>query len=201
LTAKWLAPRLYRFLSANPQFDTRISTSKELANFTSDGVDLAIRNVRRVAPGLWSRKLLDIRLTPVASPRFVAEHGGLHTPSALSGMPLIHDDVLGTLPGMPTWTDWLAAAGVAGIDLGRGLRFDSADHALEAAGEGAGVLLAQRELAHDDLRSGRLVAPFPLELSADRAYYVVCPIGRELTPKVRLFSEWLVSEVARMEPI
>jgi LysR family transcriptional regulator, glycine cleavage system transcriptional activator len=197
-TAKWLAPRLYRFLIANPEIDTRISAARTLANFTADGVDIAIRNVHRMVPGLWSRKLLDIHLTPVASPRFIAEYGGLSTPSALLGLPLIHDDNLGTLPGMPSWTDWLAAAGVGGIDLGRGLRFDSSDHALEAAGEGAGVLLAQRELAHDDLKSGRLVAPFALELTAERTFDIVCPTGREHIPKVRLFADWLISEVERM---
>ncbi len=197
-TAKWLAPRLYRFLLANPEIDTRISASKELANFASDGVDLAIRNVRGSTPGLWSRKLMDIHLLPVASPRLLAEHGGVSTPEDLRRLPLIHDDMLGRLPGMPTWTEWLAEAGVIGLDLSRGLRFNSPDHALEAAGEGAGVLLAQRELAHDDLRSGRLVAPFDLTLTAERTFQIVCPSGREQRPKVRLFSDWLLGEVERM---
>ncbi len=197
-TAKWLAPRLYRFLLANPEIDTRISASKELANFATDGVDLAIRNVRGSTPGLWARKLMDIHLLPVASPRLLAEHGGVSNPEDLRRMPLIHDDMLGRLPGMPTWTEWLAEAGVTGLDLSRGLRFNSPDHALEAAGEGAGVLLAQRELAHDDLRSGRLVAPFDLMLTAERTFQIVCPSGREQRPKVRLFSDWLLGEVERM---
>lgn len=197
-TAKWLAPRLYRFLLANPDIDARISASKELANFTTDGVDIAIRNAHSVMPGLWSRKLLGIHLTPVVSPRLLAELGGLETPADLRRAPLIHDDMLGLLPGMPTWSEWLERVGVAGIDLSRGLRFNSPDHALEAAGEGAGVLLAQRELAHEDLRSGRLVAPFECEILAERSFLVTCPDGYESRPKIRAFRDWLDSEVARM---
>ena len=200
-TAKWLAPRLYRFLMANPEIDARISASQQLANFTTDGVDVAIRNGRGTVAGLWMRKILDVHVLPVASPRFIAEAGGLAEPKDLIGVPLIHDDMLGRLPGMPSWLEWLEAAGVTGIDLSRGLRFNSPDHALEAAGEGAGVLLAHRELAHDDLRSGRLVAPFELELTSERSFMLVCPEGRETSPKIAAFDAWVRDEVGRMQSL
>lgn len=197
-TSKWLAPRLYRFLMAHPNIDTRISASRELANFTTDGVDVAIRNATDRQPGLWMRKLMDMHVAPVASPRLVKDLGGLPTPADLKRAPLIHDGMQGGLPGMPTWEDWLAAAGVSGVDLSRGLRFSSIDHALEAACEGAGVLLAQRELAHDDLRTGRLVEPFDLILPSERHFAIVCPDGLEKRPKIKAFYDWIVSEVTRV---
>ena len=197
-TSKWLAPRLYRFAMQHPDIDVRVSASREIANFTSDGVDVAVRNVRGMPTGLWSRRIADIRLIPVVAPKLAAELGGLATPAALASAPLIHDDMLGRLPGMPDWSHWLEQAGVTRLDLGRGLRFNSPDHALEAAVEGAGVLLAQRELAHDDLRSGRLVAPFPLELATERSFLLVCPSGRERAPKIAAFAAWIDSEAARM---
>jgi LysR family glycine cleavage system transcriptional activator len=198
-TAKWLAPRLYRFAMKHPDIDVRISASRETANFTTDGVDVAIRNARGTPPALWSQKIIDIRMVPVVSPRLLARVGGLETPRDLSRLPVIHDDMLGRLPGMPTWIDWLKQEGVGDVDLGRGLRFNSPDHALDAAVEGAGVLFAQRELAHDDLRSGRLIAPFPRELETGRAFYVVCPIGRESMPKIKAFADWIAEEVRRMD--
>lgn len=197
-TAKWLAPRLWRFAMAHPDIDVRVSASREMTNFTSDGVDCAVRNARTVPAGLWSRTIAAIRLLPVVAPKLARELGGLASPVDLVEAPLIHDDMLGRLAGMPDWSDWLERAGVKRLDLGRGLRFNSPDHALEAAVEGAGVLLAQRELAHDDLRSGRLVAPFPLELATERAFYLVCPVGRERTPKIAAFAAWIESEVQRM---
>ncbi len=198
-TAKWLAPRLYRFMMAHPEIDTRISASSSLATFSADGIDVAIRNSAGPFQGLWARKLASITLLPVASPRLVAELGGLDQPARLAEVPLIHDDMLGKLPGMPTWEAWLEAAGVTGVDLTRGLRFSSSDHALEAACEGAGVLLGQRVLAHEDLRNGRLVAPFQLELVAARAFQVVCPQGHQTRPKIKAFCDWLQLEMQVMQ--
>ncbi len=197
-TSKWLAPRLYRFMMANPDIDTRVSASTSLSTFGADGVDVAIRNAHGPMTGLWSEHLSDVVVTPVASPRLIAEHGGLASPGDLARVPLIHDDMLGKLPGTPTWADWLTMAGVSGVDLTRGLRFSSSDHALEAAGEGAGVLLGQRILACDDLRSGRLVAPFALELPSSRSFRVVCPDGHETRPKIKAFVTWLRDEMALM---
>ena len=45
MTSKWLAPRLYRFANAHPEIETRISSSLVNANFTTDGVDVAVRNM------------------------------------------------------------------------------------------------------------------------------------------------------------
>ncbi|MFM9942535.1 MAG: transcriptional regulator GcvA [Hyphomicrobiaceae bacterium] len=198
-TAKWLAPRLYRFMMAHPEIDTRVSASTNLATFSADGIDVAIRNAAGPFQGLWTQHVSGITLLPVASPRLVAELGGLDHPARLAEVPLIHDDMLGRLPGMPTWGTWLETAGVTGVDLSRGLRFSSSDHALEAACEGAGVLLGQRILAHEDLRNGRLVAPFQLELTSARAFQVVCPQGHQTRPKIKAFCDWLQTEVQLMQ--
>src|SRR4029450_5167688 len=37
LAAKWLVPRLWRFLHANPQIDARVSATMKLADFAADG--------------------------------------------------------------------------------------------------------------------------------------------------------------------
>lgn len=197
-TAKWLAPRLHRFLADRPEMDVRVSATQGLANFTSDGVDLAIRNGTGPFPGLWSERILDIALHPVVAPRLVEELGPITSPRDIARFPMIHDDSLGRLFGLPTWADWLKAAGIDGIDLTRGVRFSSADHAIEAAIEGAGMLLSHRILTHDDVRLGRLVAPFELSIPATRAFHLVFPSGRENVPKIAAFREWVLAEIARV---
>ena len=98
----------------------------------------------------------------------------------LKGVPLIHDDSF-SRAAMPTWADWFQGGRREGADVSRGLRFNSADHALDATVEGAGVLLTHDVLAYDDLRTGRLVMPFDLALPSGRCYAFVCPkSGSEL---------------------
>ena len=134
-TSKWLAPRLHRFSAAYPEIDARVSSSASNANFTTDGVHVAIRNGAIDAAtdsSLVVEKLIEISMVPVCSPRLIETHGPMQRPEALKGVPLIHDDALANQAGVPTWTDWFKAAGVEGVDVTRGLRFNSADHALDA---------------------------------------------------------------------
>jgi len=201
-TAKWLAPRLYRFAAAQPDIDVRVSSSFGYANFTTDGIDVALRNfVRRAAPdpALVIEKLVEVSLLPVCSPRLSAAHGPFAGPAALARVPLIHDDALAGRPEVPTWADWFRAAGVQGVDVSRGLRFNSTDHALDAAGEGAGVLLAHDLLAYDELRTGRLVIPVARPMSTGRAYYFVCPKRRSESPQVQAFRTWIKQELAAID--
>jgi LysR family glycine cleavage system transcriptional activator len=134
-----------------------------------------------------------------SSPAFVEKHGPFTSPDMLKGVPLIHDDSLSTRAVMPNWADWFAAAGVRSADVSHGLRFNSADHALDATVEGAGVLLALDALAYDDLRTGRLVTPFDLTLPSGRCYSFVCPQKRREAANVRAFRAWLKQEAAAVD--
>ena len=201
-TAKWLAPRLYRFSTANPEIDVRVSSSMSNANFTTDGVDAAIRNLAVDAASdevLEVEKLLDQTLLPVCSPAFLEKYGPFTSPEMLKGVPLIHDDSFSSHVDMPNWVDWFAAAGVRDADVTRGLRFNSADHALDATVQGAGMLLAHDALAYDDLRTGRLIAPFDLTLPSGRCYCFVCPKKRRDSANVQAFRAWLRQEAAALD--
>jgi LysR family glycine cleavage system transcriptional activator len=194
LTAKWLAPKLYRFLAKHPEIDTRISASAAYVNFTTDGVDVGIRLSSGDHPDLHVEKLADEWLIPLCSPKLLQGERPLRSPRDLVNFNLIQVD----LPGIvPTWSDWAHLAGVDDIDTTRGLRLNVADHALDAASEGAGVVLAYKLVASRDIRLGRLVAPFGPEIKVPaRAYYFVCPRGFEKRPPVRAFRDWIFEEVA-----
>jgi LysR family glycine cleavage system transcriptional activator len=195
LTAKWLVPRLWRFLAAHPQIEARIAASLGYADFISDGVDVAIRLSHGLHPDLHVERLFDDSVLPVCSPRLV--EAGLRRVDDLSRFPLIHYDIPLSSPSPPLWADWLKVARADGIDATRGLRFNAADHALDAAVAGAGVSLSYKLIASDDVRTGRLVIPFGPEIPiAERAYHFVCPKGYETRPNVRAFRDWLFTEMA-----
>lgn len=202
LTAKWLAARLYRFANAHPEIDTRISSSLNNATFTTDGVDLAIRPMPEEPPpdpALDFEKLIALTLGPVCSPKLIENLGPLDTPERIAHAPLIHDDTLLPRARVPTWSDWFAAAGLDHVEIARGLSFNSAEHALDAASEGAGVLLVTNILAYDLVRAGRLVIPVPLMLASGRAYHLVRPKRARERPAVRAFIEWLKQEFAALD--
>jgi len=194
LTAKWLVPRLYRFLAQHPDIETRITASIAYANFTSDGVDVGIRLSSGVHPDLYVEKLSDEWLLPLCSPRLLEGKDPLRTPQDLGRFTLIQVD----LPGVvPTWAEWLGMAGVEGIDSTRGLRLNVADHALDAASEGMGVVLAYKVVAARDIALRRLVSPFGPEMPVPgRSYYFVCAKGQEMRSPIKAFRDWVYAEIA-----
>src|SRR5436853_349591 len=193
LVAKWLIPRLWRFLRAYPDIDARVSATLKLVDFSADGVDVAIRLSKQAAPDLHDEKLFEDSMLPVCAPRLVEQ--GLRSAADLARFPLIHYDFATSMHTPPVWADWFPLAGLKGADITRGLRVNAADHALDAAAAGAGVVLSHKLIASDDVHSGRLVAPFGPELPLTSAYHFVCPKGHEMRPNVRAFRDWLFAEM------
>jgi len=192
LVAKWLMPRLWRFLHAHPDIDARVSASLKIADFAAEGVDVAIRLSKENHPELYAERLFNDSVLPVCSPRLVEQ--GLRSPADLPRFPLIHYDIPMSMRAPPLWADWFAVAGLQG-DATRGLKVNVADHALDAAVAGAGVSLSFKLIASDDVHSARLVTPFGPELPLASGYNFVCPKGHEKRPNVRAFRDWLFAEM------
>jgi len=190
-TAKWLAPRMFRFALANPDIELRFSASLKIMDFERDEVDLAVRFGLGVDDGLYSEVVFDEWVTPMMHPKLAQK---LTSVDALMTAPLIHDDSLSFLNPKPNWANWFKMAG-SGEVRDHGPRFSNSDHAIDAAQEGDGVVLGRASLADRALRDGRLIAPFPLALWAGASYRLVYPLASEQRPALARFSEWVKSEM------
>ncbi|MDD9909574.1 MAG: transcriptional regulator GcvA [Ahrensia sp.] len=196
--AKWLAPRVYRFVDQHPQIELRIAASLKLADFNVDEVDLGLRFGSGDYPGLFVEPLFDEAVLPLASPDYMARFEGRPLDDCLTEATLLHDDSTSFMQQQSNWKRWLDERGIDTVDPNRGPRFSHADHGLDAAVDGAGIVLGRLSLAMRDIRSGRLVAPFEHYLKARAGFYFVAPpAGMEL-PRVQLFHQWLREE-ARLE--
>jgi LysR family glycine cleavage system transcriptional activator len=96
------------------------------------------------------------------------------------------------------WPAWFRAAGLP-PRFSSGTRFSQADHALDAAASGAGVVLGRISLAERDLREGRLVMPYRVALTTEAVTRLVYPAGAETRPQVRTFIGWLETEIGSLE--
>jgi LysR family glycine cleavage system transcriptional activator len=181
--AKWLVPRLDGFQAAHPEIDVRISASMGLVDFSVGDVDLAIRYGAGIYPDLESELLIRDTVYPVCSPDLLDCENPLTVPEMLRAHTLLHDDSPDGDDTCPTWAMWVKAAGLTGVDAHRGPRFNQ----------------AKSTLADADIASGRLVKPFDLSLPVRFAYYTVHPRAKALLPKVRLFKEWLRTQVPASE--
>ncbi len=195
--SKWLVPRLEQFGVSHPEIDLRISSSLAVVDFRRESFDAAIRFGGGRYPDLTSIELFEEWVAPMCSQRLVEGDRSLRAPEDLKNYILLHDDSIGFEPTAPTWKSWLEAAGVEGIDPRRGPRFSHPDHALQAAIDGAGVVLGWRCLAASDLAAGRLIEPLELALPMGLGFHFVCPPSNSKHSNVDIFRDWLLDEIGQ----
>ncbi len=194
---KWLVPRLRRFDDLYPDIDVRMSSSLGLIDFQRDGFDAAVRLGSGQYPGLESVKLFDESVIPMCSPRLLDGPHGLHAPDDLHHHVLLHNDSMAYDPLAPDWRAWLKAVDATRVDASRGPHFGQPDHALQAAIDGAGVVLGWQYLAADDILAGRLIQPFSLALPLGSSFYLVYPEAYTSRKKITVFRDWLIEEVGQ----
>ncbi|WP_421999638.1 transcriptional regulator GcvA [Reyranella sp.] len=188
---RWLVPRLPRFQALHPGIRIKLLTAPRPLEALHDEIDVAIR-FEGEAAHLHFEPLLRGSMFPAMHPALY-EDEGLRTPEDLRRVTLLH-----VLNSLSDWKIWLDAAGVKRVDLERGPRFDSYALAAEAACHRWGVAMAWEPFVEDDLRRGRLVAPFGLRVPRERAWCLVYPRNVR-KQKVELFRDWILAE-ARAVP-
>ncbi|WP_236182588.1 transcriptional regulator GcvA [Pseudomonas sputi] len=194
VASKWLLPRLPSFREAHPQIDVRISASTERVDFRKGGIDAAIRYGDGNWPGLRADWLMSDEIFPVCSPRLLTGDKPLNTPVDLAHHPLLQ--VSGVTAN--DWNDWLHAAGQPPLTAkGPRLTFDLAMMAVQAAIDGQGVCIGRSTYVDDDLRAGRLVAPFDLRLKSASGFYLVTPHDQAESKKIVAFRGWLSQVLAK----
>jgi LysR family transcriptional regulator, glycine cleavage system transcriptional activator len=215
--ARWLMPRLHRFLEAHPEVDVRVSArlrqpseggrrgalaERATVDAWLGDSEIAILYGRGDYPGFTVDKLLALTITPICSPKLAADRDHpLIRPRDLKHHPLLHDDTGDLYDGISFWEVWLKAAGVEDVDLRRGPRFSHAVLAFEAAIEGLGVVASIPVLAEADLHAARLVTPFALRVPLESAYYLVSTEAAVTRPAVAAFRAWLLAEAAKEQDV
>jgi LysR family transcriptional regulator, glycine cleavage system transcriptional activator len=189
MAGRWLVPRLSRFTARFPHIKLHIKTGQSLANFKSDGVDIAIRFGTGDWKGLRAIKLLDEEFFPVCSPGL--NDGRLpKDPLSMLSQPLLIDRNL-------SWHAWFKSAGVK---LGRditGTSFTDTNALMEAAVMGQGIALGRLSFTQSDILAGKLVRLSEHSLRVVYSHYAVHPIASESNPALVTFRDWLVEEARR----
>ncbi|HHL1992066.1 transcriptional regulator GcvA [Acinetobacter baumannii] len=192
MASKWLVPRLSSFKKAYPNIDVRIKASTDLVDFKKGEIDVAIRYGMGNWGGVRSDWLMADKIFPVCSPKLLNTNNRLKYPKDLANHTLLQ------LSGYTSddWGRWLSAADLP-IELASGSRltFDLAMMAAQAAIDGLGVCIGRTTYVEDDLREGRLIAPFDLFLEDELGFYLVTPNEIENCMKVRAFRDWIISEL------
>lgn len=185
--ARWLLPRLHKFRELHPDIQIVIDTSHERAELSDNGVDLAIRMGRGNWQGVVADRLIAEEMVPVCAPSIYDRVRDL---ADIEQSPLIH-----TTTASEDWVVWANETGRNAPDPAKGLRFDTAHMAFQAASQGLGVAIGRKPLVNAELASGSLVEVWEPVFS-NTSYWLVGAESRADDPRTLAFRSWILKEVA-----
>lgn len=187
---RWLMPRLDALRRCHPWIDVQLVVSISPVGTFPTNADIAIWHGRGDWPQTVTRRLFrDDELIPVCSSALLAGGIPLKEPCDLARHTLLHAQ-----RELDDWRIWLDESKVEGVDPRRGPLFDSTSGAVQAASEGHGVAIGRGPFIDEDLKAGRLVAPFPIRAQSASTYYLVQRSRRSVKAAMGAFTQWILEE-------
>ncbi len=193
---RMLIPRLADFQRTHPDLEIRIDTPPSNIDFASAPVDMAIFFGTNTVDALIVDLLMREEFTPVCSPNLAAGAGN-SLAEFLRTRPLLHvrqgDDLF------QCWSIFTAQTGLEDVAVDRGIVLETADLVVESAINDGGVGMIDTRLFPDEVRSGRLVAPFDLQVKSGRSYFLVSRAEEIEIPRIAAFRQWVIAQFAQSE--
>ncbi len=188
-----LLPNIEELYRAYPDLRVEFDFSYELASFTTDGLDAALRHGLGQWPGLTAIRIHFDLLAPLCGPSLVRGLNLPLTPEQIAQLPLTaargYEHV---------WIDWFEAVGRPELKPDNIMIFDNRALATEFAGTGNGVSLSDAPTDHEDIKSGRLVRVHPTSIRQQTGAHLVFPETPYEDPRLLLIAEWMKESFAKL---
>jgi DNA-binding transcriptional LysR family regulator len=181
-------PALPEFLARYPRITIDFLVTSRAIDMVAENVDIAMRTGKLSDSSLIACKIIDLTQIICASPEYLARHGRPLLPSDLTRHRCL---VLNGIPEPTTWK-FRDGNGPVAIEIKSAVSADSSDVLLRLAVEGVGIVRLGELAVGRALRNG-LLEPLLLDLQVSEGYplWALLPPGRQRSPKVKVFLEFL----------
>ena len=188
-----VAPALPDFLAAYPELSVEMHLSDRTVDLIEEGFDLAIRIGQLRDSSLIARRLAPMHRVVCAAPAYLDARGRPSHPRDLQNHECL---IYSYLSSGREWR-FQGAEGELRVAVHGRLEVNNGDALLAAARQGFGVVMLPTFLAAGDLKAGRLEPILQDWCEAEAgAIHAVFPASRNLSPKVRVFVDFLAHRFA-----
>ncbi|MHA1601129.1 MAG: LysR family transcriptional regulator [Alphaproteobacteria bacterium] len=186
-----ISPVLPLLLSRCPELTVDLALNDRFVDLVEEGFDLGVRIAQLKDSSLIARRLAPSRNVVCAAPEYLAAHGIPRTVEDLSA----HECLLYSYQVSGGKWRFVGPGGRREMRVRGRLRANSGESLLATALAGFGVVRLPTFICGDALRDGRLIRLLPEwgdpQESVINAIY---PASRNLSPKVRVFIDFLVEQ-------
>ncbi len=195
LARHFVLPNLPSFLEAYPDVELYMSEGDRLVDLVREGIDCVLRVGIPADSDMVARRVAMLDEVTLASPSYLARYGTPEHPDRLEGHRMVgfHSSATGALVPL----EFLVGGQIRNITLPATLSVNAAESFHAAARLGLGIIQVPRYHAQRYIDSGELVPilqDYPLTKTPVSLLY---PRNRQLSPRVRVFIDWLTKVFAR----
>jgi LysR family transcriptional regulator, glycine cleavage system transcriptional activator len=193
--AKWLIPRLPAFQRAHPEVTLNFLPHSQGYDFSRPELDASIRFGEGVWPGAHADYIAGRDAIMIVAPdAFVSLPAPSRRKQALTARDLPRVGLLHHVSVPHAWEEWFASVGLVDVNPHVGPRFDQFTLVIQAVAAGIGAAVVPRCLVEDELRSGRVIAPFAQSVQLSQGYYLCTPDNKAQVPSLVTFKDWLLAQ-------
>ena len=183
-----VAPMLPEFLGACPELSLDLDLNDRQVDLVEEGYDVAIRIGVLDDSSLIVRRLAPSRNILCAAPAYLEAHGHPSVPADLTE----HNVLLYSYRTRGSVVRLRGSGGERSVTVRGRLRVNNGDALLAAALGGLGIAFLPSFIVGDALRAGDLQCLLPdWRDAAEAGVHAVYPASRNLSPKVRVFVDFL----------
>jgi len=191
LSARWVLPRLGRFIAQLPHIELATRHSYEQVDYIKPEVDIALAWDDHTWRKAKAEPLMHLGYLPMCSPKLLKK--GLDPIDLLKGNTLLQER------DTTLWADWLKAADLPAPEFRKTVVFDNYDVTVSAAVQAQGIAMLMYPMFTDLIERGDLVLPFGTATYVPITLYLLYPESSLARDEVRLFRDWITQEVAADE--
>ena len=188
-------PALPEFTDRYPQIELEVGLNDRPVDLIREGVDCVIRGGLTMDDSLVARPLVQMDQVTCASPAYLLAHGVPQSLDDLSGHQVV--EYFSSASGKRYGLEFQVGDQVRLPDLPKRLAVNSAEGDLAACVAGYGLVQTPHYHVAQLLREGRLQEVLSDCLPPRLALTALYPQHRQLSPRVRVFVDWLVELCAR----
>jgi LysR family transcriptional regulator for bpeEF and oprC len=191
-----IVPALADFRARYPLLELDIGASDRYVDLVHDGVDCVVRGGEQADSGLIARRLALLTQVTCASAGYAAQHGLPQTLDELAA----HRAVVWRSPtsGRAQPLDFMIDDELRIIDVAGAVTVNAGDIYLASCRAGLGMIQLPRYNVAADLAAGRLREVLPQHPPPPLRGVHHRHRQRQLSPRVRVFVDWLVELMANM---
>lgn len=194
LARHFVLPGLPAFLEQYPDIQMYMSEGDRLVDLIREGIDCVLRVGDLQDSDMIARRVTLLEEVTCVSPDYIERFGLPQSIDDLSGHQMIgfwSTAIGGLLP-----LEFTVDGAIRTVSLPALVSVNGADTLAAAARLGLGIMQAPRYSLEEDLRQGTLVAILPDNPPTRTPVSLLYPRSRQLSPRVRVFIDWLTREFA-----